>query len=161
MPPPTCHRIGSRRSRIVWLLLVAAIGCCRDAEPPAWPRRRPSVQGLLPIFGGADSIVADSQGEFAYVTNGPGLVTIDIAARSATRIVPTNGSSALAGDIDETDSLVALYEFSRAWVEDVATGQEIVSTGANAAFGVAIAQGFLYVPSFNARGIMSRRWTGW
>src|SRR5688572_21529598 len=101
---------------------------------PCLAQTVPQLQGLLPIFGGADSIVADSQGEFAYVTNGPGLVTIDIAARSAIRIVPTHGSSPLAGDIDETDSLVALYEFSRAWVEDVATGQEVVSTGANAAF---------------------------
>ena len=135
-----------------WLPLVAAMGAAL-ATPSRGLAQALEVWSLAPIFGGADSIVADSQGEFAYVTNGPGLVTIDIAAQSATQVVPTNGSSALARDIDETDSLVALSEFSRGWVADIATGQEIVSTGASSATGAAIAQGFLYVPSFNTRGI--------
>ena len=152
MASPIFHRVGSRRSWPFWLLLVAAIGSATLA-PGRGLALAVEVRGLVPIFGGADSIVADSQGEFAYVTNGPGLITIDVAAQSATHIVPTNGTSALAGDIDATDSLVALYEFSRSWVADVTTGEEIVSAGASGSGGVAIAQGFLYVPSFNDRGI--------
>jgi hypothetical protein len=111
-----------RRSGMLGLILATAIGLA-FSTPNRGLAEVLQARNLVPIFGGADSIVVDSQGEFAYVTNGPGLVTIDIAAQVATRIVPTNGNSALAGDIDDTNSLVALYEFSRAWVTDVITGQ--------------------------------------
>jgi YVTN family beta-propeller protein len=136
------RRRGTRSSSL-WVLALAL-----PDTAGAW-----DVVDRVPLFGGAEAIVVDSEGSRAFLSNRAGFVVLDVPARVATHLVVLERPSGKVEDIDETDGKLAFVDFGRYSVVDASDGSELFATGAGAAFEVVLANGFLFGPNFNSRDI--------
>jgi hypothetical protein len=130
------------RGFVVLFVLVLCVGSVGQA------------QDFVPVPGDPNALVIDSQGRFAYITNGGALLVLDLTTQQLIKNFPvTFGevSDAHVADIDQGDSLLALHDFSNAAIADATTGVQEVLIQSSAITGATFANGFLYASSFNDR----------
>lgn len=148
--------MGSRK-RIFLLFLFATIALLLMSCGA--PKQFETVTDVVNIPGDPQDLVMDSQGKFAYLSNGSGLLVLDLATRELTANYPVPLRNARLNDIDDSDSLVVFHgmtTITRATdviTFDVKNGTEQTLLKGNALYGVAFANNFVYAADFNDRGL--------
>ena len=130
-------------------------------EPAPPPGKFETVVDVVNVLGSPNGMVIDSQGEFAYLSNGAELFVLDMTTRQLTVRHPLPGGFSIIDDIGPSDSFLALHTSNRAGYVDTGgasrqvqggppTGDVISSNeliqGSNINDS-AFANGFLYAPS--------------
>ncbi len=170
----------------ILMLLVALPMCGGGNGPNVAPRSTPGsprtptpthTAGPTPTIGSADWVVEatigipgiilgiaiDPAGQFAYVSTGSGLVTVDLASRRATKVFPltnTANTPLIVDVVDPSGEMVLLHNFAGAVVVRAADGVQVQSVPASAAGRAAFANGSVYVPSFNGRALVAAQLSG-
>jgi DNA-binding beta-propeller fold protein YncE len=109
----------------------------------------------VPILGGANSLVLDSIGAFAYASTGTTVLKVDVASRQVVQQFSYNIDSYgnKLGDIDESDSILSLTGFYSAGILSLGTGMQTKVLSGSSLYGSVLVNGVLYAPDFNNRGI--------
>ena len=127
-------------------------------EPAPPPGKFETVVDVVNVLGSPSGMVIDSQGAFAYLSNGPELFVLDLTTRQLTSRHPLPGGFGILDDIDPSDSLLALHSGSKAGYIDTGGVSQQVIIGTGAGFSDTLiltsdindsvfANGFLYAPS--------------